>query len=666
MPTTSPSKAPMSPGPLAVGARLGVLIGLFEGIGVARWDVWMDDLSPERLLGGLGWLAVIVMINALFWSALLGLCRGSRRIAAPLFVAGVLLARWWVGDRFDPMTAIALPVALALAWRGAPRLDGLLAIALALPGVWGRVPNYTVSAADAALFWAPAAALVIALGLSKVRPAWLAALGVPALLAVGGGERAAAPVPDGPNVLFILVDTLRPDHVSPFGDRAETPFIAELASQGARFDDAVTVIPKTTQSVTAIQTGLYPIHNKVRRLNSFVPEAQRPMAERLRERGYATAAFVHNGWVMRGRGFEQGYEQFWSWFELERPYGPLRYAGPITLLDGLTLQRSGSFDGNTYAEVTVDRTIQWLEDVDRPFYAYIHTFDPHWPYRPQGEDGECLVNNIREAGLDRGEMIFQNDLPEAENARARELYALEVEHNLSELGRLVRWLDESGLGEDTVVVFTADHGHSLGEHDYHYHHGEFLYDASLRVPLVIRSPGEIAPGTQVSHQVRSIDIAPTVLGLLGVPADGMDGVDLLRETPGPAFLETDTSHFSANTRRYVKGVKGKVRGIRTSDWKLIYTPRPEIGLWELYDLRADPEERRDLVAAGEADPEILLGLMAELRDAMLPRELRALEAIGNRFDALPRAWTGEAPVGGAMEAAAPEDLELLRSLGYVE
>lgn len=284
-----------------------------------------------------------------------------------------------------------------------------------------------------------------------------------------------------------------------------------------------------------------------------------------------------------------------------------------------------------------------------------------------------MVNNITKIKrISRGMMMFKNKLPDDENAKAVALYKGEIAYNSDQVGRLLNKLDEMGIADNTIVVFTADHGHSLGEHDYWYHHGEFLYDASTKIPLLLKAPGKVDPGTVVPGQVRSIDVMPTVLSLMGVDAPQTDGVDAFSQTPGPAFLETDISYFKANKRRYVKGVNGKLRAVRTDRWKLIYTPRKGAGMWELFDLESDPGETVNLLKTGEAPKEVAEALLQELRKWIPKEEKKALKKLGNRFKKLPKTAKLQAnPTEAAEDATSDEKLsdterEMLRALGYVE
>ena len=165
---------------------------------------------------------------------------------------------------------------------------------------------------------------------------------------------------------------------------------------------------------------------------------------------------------------------------------------------------------------------------------------------------------------------------------------------------------------------------------------------------------------------------PTLLSLTGVENIGTDGVDLTSKQAGPAFMETDISYFKWNKRRYVKGVNGKLRGVRTPDWKLIYTPRKGPGKWELFNLKEDPEELTNLIASGKAPKDVTNALLKELRKWMPKDERKALRKLGNRFDRLPKnVKLSEEPTEAEPDATSDEELseterKMLQALGYVE
>ncbi len=666
-------------------ARIGALVGLYEAIAIVRWDWLMDDPRGWRIALGLGHAFIIIAVNTGLFALLGALLKRNLALTAILYTGLVYGARVVGEDRFESdsyYAAGAILVALLL-HRIWPWFAGILAVALATPGLWGRVPVYTTPVDEQIAFLLPAALWTIAAGIVWTQmpqrsgrtigwaTALVALLGLTGVAADKSGFGRTSS--EQPNVLFILVDTLRQDHVQPYGDATPTPGITRLSEEGTRYADAITVIPKTTQSVAAFQTGKYPVTNGVRILKDSLHPDQRTLAETLKDAGYSTAAFVHNGWVMRGRGFEQGFSQFWSFFELERAWGPARLTGWLTAIDTFTLKKIRNFDGNTNAATATDTVIDWMRNAPQPFYGYVHYFDPHWPYRPPGEDGECVVNNIQKIKKwSRGQMMFKNPLSKEENDRACELYREEITYNADQVGRLLDELDDLGIADNTIIVFTADHGHSLGEHDYWYHHGEFLYDASMSIPLIIKAPGQLEGGSVVEDQVRSIDVMPTLLSLAGLDPIESDGVDLTSTRAGPAFMETDISYFKWNKRRYVKGVNGKLRGVRTPDWKLIYTPKKGKGKWELFNLKEDPEELTNLITTGQAPKDVTNALLSELRKWMPKEERLELRKIGNRFDRMPKnVKLTEEEVDVEADATSDEELseterKMLQALGYVE
>ena len=682
-------------------ARLGLLLGLAEAAAILPYDLVQGQREVAVLAAALAWALAIVAVNAGLSGLLGALHRRPSWVTAVIIGLAVGAARAQSQDRFEWQGLLALLPAFGLAYAAArrPALLGLAAAFLAAAGLWARVPIYTSALDERLLALLPGLLLAGVAGAAPISGATARRLGAASLalgLGLGGlvALRPQAAQAEGgaarPNILFVLVDTTRRDHIGPHGERA-TPATRRLASEGVELADAVTVIPKTTQSVAAYQTGKYPIHNGVRVLKDELRPTEQTLAETLQAEGYRTAAFVHNGWVMRGRGFEQGFDRFWSFFELERAYGPLRLTGLVTALDRLSLRAIRNFDGNTDSAVATDAVIDWLDDnagQGDPFYVYAHYFDPHWPYRPPGRDGDIVVNTIdkhkvktksgRKAHVPRGQMIFNNPLPDADNAAAVELYGAEVDHNTDQVGRILDWLDAHDLARDTIVVFTADHGHHLGDHNYWYHHGELLYEPGIGVPMLLRYPAGLPAGKRVAEQFRSVDVMPTLLALAGLPLpEGLDGLPLATiEEKGapPAFLETDISYFAANKRRYVPDVVGKVRGVRMGRWKLHYTPKKGGGLFELYDLSVDPAELDDLIARCAAPPALLTPLLGVLRDGIPAEEQAALAKIGNRFEEI-RCPDGSSPAAAAPDAEGAEgsgaaldenERAMLEALGYIE
>jgi arylsulfatase A-like enzyme/Tfp pilus assembly protein PilF len=411
-----------------------------------------------------------------------------------------------------------------------------------------------------------AAALAVIAGLSS----WLHLRGRTGPAPPAGGAPAS--------VLLITVDTLRPDALGWVAGRNATPVIDRLAGKGFRFPAAVAPVPLTHPSHAAMLTGLMPRRLGLRDNGQVLPPGPATLADTLRARGYTTAAFVSGYPLDSAFGLDRGFD----------------------LYDD-ALARTGGPEGDLErpAAATAAAAAAWLRRARRPWLAWVHFYDPHYPYEPPAED---LRPGAR--GAYDGEVAFVD--------RA--------------LGSLLPPAD----GPDVLTVFAGDHGEGLGEHG-EGTHGFFIYDSTVLVPMVVRFPGRVAAGSSLAP-ARLVDIAPTVLDLLGLPPmSGADGVSLApllagrAAPPEPAYIETWQPWLSYGW--------SPLRAVRHRGFKLIDAPRPE-----LYALDADPSEAHNVLAA---QPD----RAAELR--------RLLE----QAVALPAA--ASAPAVGD-----PEAMARLRALGY--
>jgi arylsulfatase A-like enzyme len=305
----------------------------------------------------------------------------------------------------------------------------------------------------------------------------------------------------GMNVLVVTVDTLRADRLGCYGHAgARTPTIDGLAGNWLRFERATTVSPITLPSHASIFTGLEVPNHGVRHNGTFrLSPDHTTLAERFSAAGYDTAAFVSAYVLERRFGLSQGFDKYDDRFDAHDP-------GP------------GSYPERPADRVT-DRVIERLDSrgraSDRPFFAWIHYFDPHGPYEPPAPFDESFA----EAPYD-GEVAFVD----------------------RELGRLLRALDTH---EETLVVFTSDHGEGLGDHG-EVTHADLIYDSTMRVPLIISNP-RLFPGGEVVHDrlAATIDVVPTVVALVGLPgatgaSSPLDGVDLAAapDDDRAVYLET--------------------------------------------------------------------------------------------------------------------------------
>jgi len=346
------------------------------------------------------------------------------------------------------------------------------------------------------------------------------------------------------NLVLVTIDTMRYDRMGCSGySKIDTRNLDSLAQRGALFENAVTDTPLTAPSHASIFTGLLPIETRVRDTGGFVLDASHPtLATILRQRGWNTAAFVGSSVLNRHSGFDQGFAVYDD--RMPKP-------GRGMLPGDYAERRAG---------VVVDRAIRWLDSrADNPFFLWVHVFDPHSPYNPPS--------------------------PFREKYRGR-LYDGEIAYTDQQLGRLFAAIAKRSPAGQTLTVMLSDHGEGLGEHG-EYNHGVFVYDSTLRIVFLLAGPG-VPAGLRVRQQARTIDVLPTVLTLMGIPApDGVAGTSL---TPAFSGQEVPTQYAYMETL-YPKINMGwaELRGIRTSRWKYVRAPRPE-----LYDLLHDPGEKDNI------------------------------------------------------------------------
>ena len=325
------------------------------------------------------------------------------------------------------------------------------------------------------------------LGALTLRYLFIAA---PLLFSLSG--RAAQP--PRPNLLLVTIDTLRPDRLGCYGNsKIETPNLDGLARKGTLFENAVTPTPLTAPSHASIFTGLYPTVHKVRDTGGFILDSSHPtLAVILRQQGWDTAAFVGASVLKKHFGFSQGFAVYDD--EMPRP-DPHRVSGEYAE------RRAGE---------VVDRATHWLAGQSgRPFFLWVHVFDPHSPYDPPS--------------------------PFREKYRGR-LYDGEVAYADQQIGRLLAAV--AGKPGKTLIAVLSDHGESLCEHG-EYTHGVFLYDSTIRIAFLLAGP-VIPVGLRVKQQVRSIDLLPTALESLAIKAPpGLQGTSLT-----PAFNGKEPAPWS--------------------------------------------------------------------------------------------------------------------------
>ncbi|HET6201879.1 MAG TPA: sulfatase-like hydrolase/transferase, partial [Planctomycetota bacterium] len=341
------------------------------------------------------------------------------------------------------------------------------------------------------------------------------------------------------SLLLVTFDTTRADRLGAYGGaRDVSPNFDSLAAHGALLETAFSAVPLTLPSHATILTGLEPPEHGIRMNGTRLPPGVPTIAESLRGAGFSTAAVVASGVLDLRFGLQRGFEL---------------YDGRFT--EGTAERR---------AAVVSELAVGWLRSLPagQRFFLWVHFIDPHHPYDPPPPFDERF----------RGR-AYEGEIASADDG----------------LGRILAALREEGRIEKTLVCVTADHGESLGEHGEPWH-GVFLYDATVRVPLVISHPPTVSP-RRVRGPARLVDLAPTLLDLLGVPGPpGMSGRSFASslasgevESASPVHLESDyTTTLGC----------APLRGLRTAQWKYVRAPRPE-----LYRVDADASELRDLAAA---------------------------------------------------------------------
>jgi arylsulfatase A-like enzyme len=362
------------------------------------------------------------------------------------------------------------------------------------------------------------------------------------LLKKNGSER--------PNIVLITLDTTRADHLPMYGyDKVKTPRLQQLARRGLVFEQCVTASPFTLPSHCSIMTGLYPTFHGVRiNGDTALSEKHDTMAKALSRRGYDCGAFI-GAFVLDGRwGLKQGFAHYDDDFDLNK----------YKQLDLGLVQRPSS-------EV-VDAAIAWLSPRrDKPFFAWLHLYDPHIPYSPP-EPYRSEYGGRGAAGLYDGEIASMD----------------------AQIGRFYDWLADHDLADNTILILVGDHGEGLGEHN-ESTHGYYIYDYVLHVPLLIVTPFAPLQNRRCPEQVRTIDLLPTVEEMIGItPAKNLHGRSLLPLFYGKSETEKRPA-YSESLAPQIQYGWSPLYSLRQYPYKFIDAPRAEF-----YDVKNDPRENSNI------------------------------------------------------------------------
>jgi arylsulfatase A-like enzyme len=388
-----------------------------------------------------------------------------------------------------------------------------------------------------------------------------------------------------PNVVLISVDTLRADALGAYGGPLPTPAFDALARQGVLFERVLAPSSATAPSHATLFSGRDVLRHGVITNGQDLPERFGSIATAFRSRGYATAAFVSSFVLHRRFGWDAGFDHYDSEFSENRASLRREMPGFEDFLPGVEVE--GGFDRR--GEDTTRAARDWLATAPEPFFLFVHYFDPHNPYTPPWP----YPGRVREFPVDlagRG----ASDISPARLERLIRMYQAEVLYVDDAIGELVAALDADGRGARTLLAVTADHGEGLGQHGWLLH-GLHLYGEQVRVPLLLRWPGQLPAGVRLSTPIGLVDVAPTLADLSGVelagPVDGRSLAPAVRSGSEPEIRPL------FGYRQKLARLPGRARGEKfsVSDARLRYIRSAGAGE-ELYDLEADPGETRNLVA----------------------------------------------------------------------
>lgn len=393
------------------------------------------------------------------------------------------------------------------------------------------------------------------------------------------------------NILLVTLDTTRADRIGCYGyGKAKTPNIDFLAADGVMFANAYCQVPLTLPSHCSLLTGTYPLYHQVHN-NGFyyLDPSHETVAEIFRKKGFKTAAFVGSFTVDSRFGLDQGFDFYEDTFAED--------------------EMLKNFQSEKRADKVFASFSQWLEGhFDQNFFCWVHFFDPHVPYDPPAPFKEDFSGRPYD-----GEIAYMDHY----------------------IGRILDELKEKSIFDKTLIVLAGDHGEAFGEKD-EIDHGFFIYDVTLRVPLVFYSPTKLPPGKVVDARVRLIDVMPTVLDMLALPSgEEIQGASLLPHVEG-----RNKQIFSSYIETYFPQENygcSELIGLIHGDWKYIHAPQPE-----LYDLKSDPREEHNV----------------------FQREENVASILKKKLEGMISEFSSEKKIG--RRKLTSQEIEKLRSLGYVD
>jgi len=426
------------------------------------------------------------------------------------------------------------------------------------------------------------------------------------------------------NVVLVLIDTVRADKLHPINPRTHvrTPGLNAYVSNVVVLDNARSQENWTKPSVATLLSSLMPWEHNTVTGDAVLPRSVQILPELLRKKGFHTGAFIANGYVSDKFGFKQGWSTYRNYIREGR---------------------------RTPAQYVAADVLKWLENrpQDKPFFLYVHTIDPHVPYKPPRKFLEMyddrpyggVVDFRRTASLLEKIKVGSLRLKTRDKERLEALYDAEITYHDIHLASILQELDRQGLADNTMVVITSDHGEEFWDHG-SVGHGHSVFDELLHVPLIIRIPGLTKNGTHITDAVGLVDVMPTILDALGYP--------IPEELAGHSLMPLIRDEDRGAPRISVAGFMQGWRTLNVGRYKLIHRTASQM---TLYDLNSDPDEKHDIAEQQPVTLRYLRGLLG-----------LALESTSNTAQDKQRKPTSHTRQKTFID---PKTKAQLRALGYV-
>jgi arylsulfatase A-like enzyme len=618
-------------------------IGAAFGLAASTVDLWLI-LVPvvERRFGPgprfmLETAALEIALCALLGivaAPLLRLRRGTLLHVATLALAWAGLAKW-----------VELDSALFARVQFVPPVIGALLLGL---GLWlGRSRT-----------WVPVAAGLAALAGGVVAPDAYLRITTPAVAATAS---LPSPAEGAPDIVLIVLDTVRAQNLSTYGyARPTSPTIDALAREGALFLDATSPSTWSLASHASLFTGRYPSGHGAHMENRFLDGRFPTLADVLASRGYETRCFTANPWISDGLGLTRGF----AW---QDPSWKSGGAGRLFAFIHRLLARFGVEAEDKGGGVVTSNFADWVRERPgdgRPTFVFLNFIEAHFPYHQLPDEYLTRFTtrsraDLREISLELVAAQFGGRLrnPASVVAPALDMYDGGIVYSDHLLGRVVDALRKRGTLDHTILVVLSDHGEVFGEHGDFFGHGPSLYEPMIRVPLLVRYPPTVPGGVRVERPVSTVGVYATILDLAGIPppptlhvgslvpviAGGAGGGPVLSERHKATGMLPRRPEIGPSDP--LMQIDQRFRAYRSGNWKLIETSGSETFL---FDVVADPSEKRNLAGKQPAEVARLAASLARVRAEI------GLPAIDATLEA------------GASPDLDPDTTERLRELGYIQ